>query len=236
MDKRQRITRSFQDLSPREYMYFPTGSMPMGKPGSFSRVELIHLAISLIVLTVAFSFALSVNTLLSGFRSVESFLLALPVAFLGILTAFFVHELAHKFMAQRYGLWAEFRMYPKGLFLSIIVAFLTGVVFAAPGAVMFRGETRPFETGRIAAAGPSANIVIAYVMFPLYLWFFEHPLFGKITGFVCLVNALLGTFNLLPIGPLDGRKIIRWNGIIWALLLVAGISILWIIMGRAPFF
>ena len=113
---------------------------------------------------------------------------------------------------------------------------LTGFVFAAPGAVMFRGDTRSFETGRIAAAGPSANIVIAYVMFPVYLLFFEDPMLGKIAGFVCFVNALLGTFNLIPYGPLDGRKIIQWNGLVWAVLLVFALLILVQIVPIAPNF
>ncbi|MCK4415781.1 MAG: Zn-dependent protease [Thermoplasmatales archaeon] len=118
-------------------------------------------------------------------------------------------------------------MYPRGLLLSLVLAFLTGFVFAAPGAVMFRGETRNFETGRIAAAGPSANIIIAGITYALYRFvFFEVGFVGKVLGFICLVNALLGTFNLLPFGPLDGVKVIRWNGIVWSILLTISIILL----------
>jgi len=56
--------------------------------------------------------------------------------------------------------------------------------------------------------------------------FFEAGFVGKVLGFICLVNALLGTFNLLPFGPLDGVKVIRWNGIVWSILLAISIILL----------
>ncbi len=223
MQERRKIYTSFHDLPPREYMYFPKGTLDPGKPGEFSRTEIIHILIAMGVLTIAFSFAFSP---IYNFN-LETLLEYIPISFLGILTAFLVHELSHKFMAQKYGLWSEFRMYPNGLLLSLLFAVFTGFVFAAPGAVMFRGETRNFETGRIAAAGPSANIIIAGITYVLYQFvFFEIGFAGKLFGFICLVNALLATFNLLPFGPLDGVKIIRWNGIVWSILLTVSIILL----------
>jgi Zn-dependent protease len=110
-------------------------------------------------------------------------------------------------------------MYPRALLASVTLAFFTGLVFAAPGAVMFRGHTRPFETGRIAAAGPSANIVITFVTYVLYRFVaVKGDLVTTVIGFICLVNSLLATFNLLPFGPLDGKKVVEWNGIVWCLL------------------
>jgi Zn-dependent protease len=235
MQERRKIYTSFHDLSPSEYMYFPKGTLDGGSPGKFSRIEIYHLLLAMGVLTLAFSFAFSGNSILFGFENVQTLFFAIPIAFLGILTAFFVHELSHKFMAQKYGLWSEFRMYPRGLLLSLFFAVFTGFVFAAPGAVMFRGETRNFEMGRIAAAGPLANIVIAVITYPLYRFvFFETSFVGKILGFICLINALLGTFNLLPFGPFDGMKVIRWNGIAWAALFIIAIIMMILIFPIAP--
>lgn len=235
MQERRKIYTSFHDLSPSEYMYFPKGTLDGASPGKFSRIEIYHLLLAMGVLTLAFSFAFSGNSILFGFENVQTLLFAIPIAFLGILTAFFVHELSHKFMAQKYGLWSEFRMYPRGLLLSLFFAVFTGFVFAAPGAVMFRGETRNFEMGRIAAAGPLANIVIAAITYPLYRFvFFETSFVGKILGFICLINALLGTFNLLPFGPFDGMKVIRWNGIAWAALFIIAIIMMILIFPIAP--
>lgn len=235
MQEREKIYTSFHDLSPREYMYFPKGTLEVGKPGKFSKTEITHILIAMGVLTIAFSFTISRNNLFSGFNEVGSLPSSILISFLGIVTAFFVHELLHKFMAQKYGLWSEFRMYPRGLLLSLFFAVFTPFVFAAPGAVMFRGETRNFETGRIAAAGPSANIMIAGITYVLYRFVFFEMSLGKILGFICLVNALLGTFNLLPFGPLDGVKVIRWNGIVWSILLVISIILLvFIYQGGIP--
>ena len=61
MPEKRKIYTSFQDIPPREYMYFPKGTMDVEKPGRFSKTEIIHLLISMFVLTIAFSFALSGN-------------------------------------------------------------------------------------------------------------------------------------------------------------------------------
>ncbi|MFO7677313.1 MAG: hypothetical protein R6V50_02890 [Thermoplasmatota archaeon] len=236
MQQGRKIYTSFHDLSPREYMYFPKGSIERGSVGKFSSVEIQHLFIAIGVLTVSFAIAFSGNNLLIGRFDIGKLLFSLPISFLGIITAFFVHELSHKFMAQRYGLWSEFRMNTQGLLLSLIFAIFTGFVFAAPGAVMFQGETRTFETGRIAAAGPLANILIALVTYFLYRYLFFDITIGKIIGFICLINALLAAFNLLPFGPFDGMKVIRWNGIIWAGLFIISIILMVLIFPIAPLF
>jgi Zn-dependent protease len=213
-------------------MYFPKGVLEAGKPGEFSRNEIIHILVAMGTLTLSFSFAFSP---LYRF-SLERLQTGIPVSFLGIITAFFVHELSHKLVAQKYGLWSEFRMYPFGLLLSLVSGLLTGFVFALPGAVIFRGEPRNFEMGFIAAAGPLANIIIASITSPLYLLFLFETDIGKIVGIICLVNALLATFNLIPLGPLDGAKVIRWNGILWSLLFAVALTIMIIIIPRAPIF
>jgi Zn-dependent protease len=237
MPRERKIYTSFHDIPPREYMYFPEGSLDAGRPGKFSRIEIIHLLISIGVLTIAFAFALSGNNLYEGATKgfiLNNLIFFIPLSFLGILTAFFFHELAHKFMAQRHGLWSEFRMFPQGLYLALFLGILTPFVFAAPGAVMFRGGSRTYETGQIAMAGPLANIIIALITFPIYLYVFYGTQIGIIFGFICLINAWLAIFNLLPFGPLDGVKIIRWNATVWIIMLIVAISILMSIMQRNP--
>jgi len=232
---------SLKDIPPREYMYFPKGQLEMGRPGKFSRLEVLQLVLAVIVLTVAFAFPLSKTSVLNYFLydsfNFESIILFLPLSLLGICTAFFVHELSHKFMAQRFGLWSEFRMFPKGLVFSLLLAMFSGFVFAAPGAVIFRGEARHFEMGRIAAAGSLANIIIAVITYPLYIYvFFETVDIARIIGFICLVNALLATFNLLPFRPLDGAEVIRWNGIVWGCMFSLAFVVTVLIVPRVMLF
>ena len=53
------------------------------------------------------------------------------------ISAFLVHELAHKLLAQYYGSWAEFRAQLYGLLITAISALpIMPVKFTAPGAVM----------------------------------------------------------------------------------------------------
>ena len=236
MAQERKIYTSFHDIPPREYMYFPKGSLEAGKPGKFSRIEITHLLISMGVLTIAFALLITRNNLIYGFVygfNANIIPYGIALSFLGVITAFIFHEVSHKLMAQRHGLWAEYRMFPQGLRLALLLGILTPFVFAAPGAVMFRGGSRDFETGLIAVAGPLSNIIIAIITLPLYIYVvFEQSFIGQIVGFICLINAFLATFNLLPFGPLDGTKIIRWNATIWIILLVIAISILMLIFPR----
>ena len=212
-------------------MYFPKGTLEMGKPGKFSRIEITHIIISVLVLTIAFSFWLSGGLIFN--TNLNLIINSIPYAFAGVLTAFFFHEMSHKFMAQKFGLWAEYRLFHLGLILALIISVFTGFIFAAPGAVMFMGGSRYHETGKIAMAGPLANIVVAMITLPIYLYFlFEESVLGQIIGFICLINAFLATFNLLPFGPLDGVKIIRWNATVWIILLIIAIVTLILILPK----
>lgn len=229
MAEKRKMYTSFHEIPVRDYMYFPKGSLEAGNPGKFSRVEISHILISVLVLTIAFSFWISGGLIFN--RDFELIIKSVPYAFAGVVTAFFFHELSHKFMAQKFGLWAEYRLFPLGLFLALIISVFTGYVFAAPGAVMFMGGARHHETGKIAMSGPLANIVVASVTFVLYYMLFETQI-GSLFGFICLINALLAVFNLLPFGPLDGVKVIRWNATVWVILFIISIFILTLIMPR----
>ena len=179
-----------------------------------------HLIISICILTLAFAFTITGNSFISGFQRIANFPSGIILSFFSIVTAFIFHELAHKFMAQKFGLWAEYRMFPQGLLFALLLSVFVGFVFAAPGAVMFRGDTREFETGKIAASGPLANIIIAVFALIIYVFVLSETAFGQFFGFLCLINSVLATFNLLPFGPLDGVKIVRWNSTVWSILFI----------------
>jgi len=219
----RKVYTSFHEIPPRDYMYFPKGSLEAGKPGRFSRVEITHILLSILVLTIAFSFWKHGGLIYN--QDLNLFVSSLPYAFAGVITAFFFHEMAHKFMAQKFGLWAEYRFFPFGLILALVISIPFGFVFAAPGAVMFMGGSKYHETGRIAMVGPLANIIVAYASFLLYFYIFSESQIGAILVFICLINALLAVFNLLPFGPLDGIKIIRWNATVWVILLIFAILV-----------
>ena len=104
MAERRKIYTSFHDIPVRDYMYFPKGSLDVGKPGKFSGIEITHLLISISVLTIAFSLLITRNNVLYGLLyGFKPYLLpyGILLSFLGIVTAFFFHEISHKFMAHK---------------------------------------------------------------------------------------------------------------------------------------
>ena len=149
---------------------------------------------------------------------------AIPFAFLlGLVAfgpAFIIHELAHKFVAKYYGCWAEFRADPAGLRTGVMIAFFVGFLFMAPGAVMVAGNVNRRQNGIIALAGPFSNLILWGIGLPFYVLFAETIL-GYVGLLWLVANAILGAFNMLPFGPLDGRKIKNWSEpIFWSFLTI----------------
>ena len=211
-------------------VYYSFNDMPVNRGGSydigtakhgikFSGKETVQLFISMMVLTVAFSFVFVPYPPLAHLAAVVG---KLPLSFLAIITAFFCHETAHKYMGQKYGYWSEFRMFPQGLLLALFLGAFAGIVFAAPGAVQIFGRPTSEESGKIAAAGPSTNIVIC-ILFTA-IWFFSDGALASISFFIAYINAFLALFNMLPFGPLDGLKVFRWKKEVWGTLLVINLA------------
>lgn len=190
---------------------------------SWSRRELKHLAAAWLALSLGF--ALLLEGPIQRPSQLDPRLLA-PTFVLAFVTAgsgFLLHELAHKVVAQRYGFWAEFRADFRMLGLAV-VSGAVGFLFAAPGAVEIRsrrGISRR-ESGVTSIAGPATNLALFAVFAPLAL-VFTTGLLGRVMAFGALINAFLAAFNILPAGPLDGRKVKRWSTPVFVATLAAGV-------------
>jgi Zn-dependent protease len=189
----------------------------------FSRKELQDLLIATLVISVAFAIALSSY---AGITSIDwaAFPLSLLISILAIGSGFILHEMGHKALAIRYGAWAEFRAWWMGLLMALMMALLVGVVFAAPGAVYIAGNITEEQNGKISAMGPLVNLTFAVIFFPLV--FLTTGVFTTICFYIYYINAFLGVFNLIPLGPLDGAKVLRWNVAIFIALFGAAIALL----------
>jgi Zn-dependent protease len=186
---------------------------------STSGTEVGHLAIAFVVLTVDIAI---VESGLIGAAQFGGFNPAAVVAGLAFgaaaaFTGFLAHELAHKVVAQRLGFWAEFRMSPTGLLFSFVTAIF-GFLFAAPGATVVNGMGDARQWGRTSVAGPVLNLLEggSFAVVGLLLNT-QSGFLGPALFFVLLayINGWFATFNLLPFGPLDGRKVLRWDTRIW---------------------
>ena len=187
-----------------------------------SSVEKKDLIISWIVISLAFAMIFS-EGLLGGLAPfVKDFGEGLFVALISVGAGFIFHELAHKYVAIHYGAQAEFRSWNTGLWITLatgIVSLLTPLrfLFAAPGAVWIYGpHISRKQNGIISLAGPVTNIIIA-VLFFFLASAMPHGLIGKTFLYGFLINMFLALFNLLPIPPLDGSKVIAWDFKVWAL-------------------
>lgn len=185
----------------------------------FGASELKHIAVgSILVMLVGLSLTrLTAPVWLLGFISIIFF------------AAFTLHELAHKFVAQRHGLWAEFRVQPMGALITLI-SVVSPFKLIAPGAVVIQGHAESKVMGRVAVAGPLTNFAMAAILLTSS-WIL--PL-DQILYYGAYINLLIGVFNLIPIGILDGQKVMSWNMKAWALLFAVSLISLVIVYQSLP--
>ncbi len=178
----------------------------------FSRRERRDLLVAWLALGLAFTLFLSRA---EAFRLAAAPDAATLAAFLGpfvrslatVGVGFLLHELAHKVVAVRFGQVAQFRA-DYGMLGLAVASGLAGFLFAAPGAVHHAGYLTERENGLIALAGPVTNLALAALFGPLVLL---PGFLGEIGRLGVAINVLLAAFNLLPVGPLDGRTVLDWS-------------------------
>jgi Zn-dependent protease len=154
-----------------------------------------------------------------------------------------LHELGHAQMARYFGIGTrDITLYPIG-----------GV------ARLERMPERPWQEFFIAVAGPAVNVVLGgsllAMIAPSFALMggreFVHSHWGNFLLMLCLANAMMVLFNLIPAFPMDGGRVLRsllslalgrlrateiaaWISLVLALLMVAGGLILWQFFPESP--
>ena len=197
----------------------------------FTGIEVKEILISAVVLSVAFAISYQ-NGILN--LNTSTFPTSVVYAFIAVGIGFLAHELiGHKIVAQHMGMHGEYRMWRLGLIIALLSS-LVGFVFAAPGAVYVAPrydiwgkpeDVSKKKMGIVSIMGPIVNLSLAFVFIALKYLYAANPIFD----IAIFVNIWLGLFNMLPIPPLDGSKVLAWNKIIWAVLIVV-LAILFILM------
>jgi Zn-dependent protease len=196
--------------------------------GRISSIELRDLLLSLVALVIAFS------VLMNG-KKIPGWEMIIIIT-VGVGTGFLLHEMAHKFVALHFGYWAEYRANRMGLLIAVAAAF-AGFIFAAPGAVMINKPNAPQEfymqdpfgqeelkrefrreTLWISLAGPMTNIVLTAFFFLALMLAPSNSTVAQAANFALFINLTLAAFNLIPLGPLDGKKIFDSNRTVWLLV------------------
>lgn len=200
-----------QAWKPIEYTitYIPTETR---RKIQFSAKEITHLAMAaLVVLGIGLSLGMSpeITRRIGG-------VYMLPAFGALVMASFLIHELAHKFTAQKSGLWAEFRIMLFGLILTAISIVSPLFKIISPGAVVISGLTSKRNLGKISIAGPLTNIILS-LGFLFTAHFAPANNFSFLFLLVFGINAWIAFINLIPYGMLDGYKIFFWNKVVWAL-------------------
>lgn len=141
-----------------------------------------------------------------------------------LIMSIVIHEVAHGYAARYYGdLTAEYEgrltlnpvkhIDPVGsVFVPLLSYLFGGFVFGWAKPVPYNPYN--LKPGRwpeafVALAGPLSNIGLA-VVFGLSLRLMDNPSlsFVTITAGIVYINVLLAVFNLMPVPPLDGSKLL----------------------------
>ncbi len=161
-----------------------------------------------------------------------------PPFIIAILVALTVHEWAHAFAADKLGdptprsegrltLNPIAHLDPLGTLLFFIVHFGWGKPVPI-NPRYFKNFRR--DTALVALAGPLSNLIVAFIAFFLLIFFAPEVLhvsspdellstvgFGaqfqafvsQVLSNVLFINLALMAFNVLPVAPLDGSKILE---------------------------
>ncbi|HEY8393275.1 MAG TPA: site-2 protease family protein [Thermaerobacter sp.] len=144
-------------------------------------------------------------------------LLGLLVAAPGLLMALVLHEYAHARVADRLGdptprasgrlsLDPLAHLDPIGTLM--LLAF--GFGWARPVPVNpFYFRNPVVGMAYVAAAGPLTNALIALVTFVVLRLWWPAGLVGEALVYTAYINVLLTVFNLIPVPPLDGSRVLR---------------------------
>ena len=130
---------------------------------------------------------------------------------------FILHEIAHKIAAQRYGLWAEFRLTLFGALITLF-SIVSPIKVVCPGVVHMVGVANKEVIGKISLSGPVVNLVLSVIFLPL-----NYYVKTSFTWAGAVLNPWVALVNLIPIGMFDGEKVFWWNKKVWALCFIASL-------------
>ena len=181
----------------------------------------------------------TLQTIWNGFDF--SYLLEIVLGIIPSLICITLHELAHGYTAYRLGddtaknagrltLNPLKHLDPIGLLMMLVFHF----GWAKPVPVNMRHFKNPKQGMAVTAlAGPACNLIITLVFLAVYGLLYSMLSkvgFGETLLELLMLTAYMSLglclFNLVPVPPLDGSKVMAWNPVVYVVSLIAAGTLL----------
>ena len=137
-----------------------------------------------------------------------------------LIIAITVHEFAHALIARKDRI--TLNPFKHIDWVGLLSLFICGIGWGKPVEVdpnNFKKKNIPVERieAIVALAGPVANFVVAIILMVVMRLFLSIGIIGLLKNYVLfeilriaiIINIGMGVFNLIPIPPLDGYKIVK---------------------------
>jgi len=154
----------------------------------------------------------------------------LIIAFIISLIILFVHHMAQRLYALKYGLQVKHKVWWPGIALAFLVAIFsngTFLILAVSGtyvSVLTIHRLGRYHYGpslkhyaMIALAGPAANLILAGLVKFIQLQLLPLP--AALVDQFFIFSIAFAAWNLLPIPPLDGSRIVFSSRLLYALVI-----------------
>lgn len=156
-------------------------------------------------------------------NSLKNILIIIPA----LLIAITVHEFGHAFMARKYGDETSKGRITLNPFkhidlIGLLSLFVCGIGWGKPVEIdpnNFKKNKIPVDRieAIVSLAGPSANFITAILLTIILKLFIVLGIIGLTTNYLLfqmisqaiIINIGMAVFNLIPIPPLDGYKIVK---------------------------
>lgn len=150
----------------------------------------------------------------------------LVIAFIVILLSMMLHELAHGWVAYKLGddtakTEGRLTLNPFKHLDPVLSVAMPLLLFLSGGPIFGGAKPVPINTRKlkhgvwgmalVAIAGPLTNFILAFLAFLLGHftgWLYDPGVLGAILTDFVFINLGFGIFNLIPIPPLDGSRVL----------------------------
>ncbi|MET1160810.1 MAG: site-2 protease family protein [Thermoprotei archaeon] len=198
--------------------------------------------VALVVTVIVLSLVFGLEALLGG--NILEYVIVTAAVTLAVIP----HELAHRWCARVMGSYSRYVLSPIGLVLTLITAipWLPFKIIMPGFTLVSPHRYDPLYLKRLMGltsyVGPLINIVVASISLVSALLILKAGIVAPVMLFLLLffsvsarINAWLAFFNLLPVPPLDGSKIISWKPAMWITSLILSIGLYIVSIAYIPF-